>query len=179
GGTGPAAASAVGGAAAVAAPEPDVAGEQEEQLPVEEAPDEFATDPDESAAEHEGDLGAAPAASEVDAVELEPEPEPLDESELPAVDEPTLVDEPATLGDEPATLGDEPATVEDEPSPVEEPESAERGRAIAGSEGARLIALNMALNGTPRDETARYLSENFSLEDQDAVLDEVYSRVGS
>jgi hypothetical protein len=37
----------------------------------------------------------------------------------------------------------------------------------------------MALNGTPRDETARYLSENFSLEDQDAVLDEVYSRVGS
>ena len=31
------------------------------------------------------------------------------------------------------------------------------GSAGEGSEGARLIALNMALNGTPRDETARYL----------------------
>ena len=31
------------------------------------------------------------------------------------------------------------------------------------TEGARLIALNMALNGTPREETDRYLSENFEL----------------
>ena len=47
-----------------------------------------------------------------------------------------------------------------------------------GSEGARLIALNMALNGTPRDETARYLEENFDLDDQDSILDEVYARAG-
>jgi DivIVA domain-containing protein len=47
-----------------------------------------------------------------------------------------------------------------------------------GSEGARLIALNMALNGTPRDETARYLEENFDLGDQDSILDEVYARAG-
>jgi DivIVA domain-containing protein len=46
------------------------------------------------------------------------------------------------------------------------------------SEGARLIALNMALNGTPRDETDRYLAENFQLEDRDKLLDEVYARVG-
>jgi DivIVA domain-containing protein len=52
------------------------------------------------------------------------------------------------------------------------------GRSIRGAEGARLIALNMALNGTPRDETARYLSQNFELDDQDALLDEVYARVG-
>ncbi len=45
------------------------------------------------------------------------------------------------------------------------------------AEGARLIALNMALNGTPRDETARYLSENFHLTDSDALLDEVYASV--
>ncbi len=44
-------------------------------------------------------------------------------------------------------------------------------------EGARLIALNMALNGTPRDETAKYLSENFSLADSDGLLDEVYASV--
>ena len=46
-----------------------------------------------------------------------------------------------------------------------------------GHEGARVIALNMALNGSSRDETARYLSENFELEDPEALLDEVYARV--
>jgi cell division septum initiation protein DivIVA len=45
------------------------------------------------------------------------------------------------------------------------------------TEGARLIALNMALNGTPRDETARYLGENFQLPDRDGLLDEVYASV--
>lgn len=45
------------------------------------------------------------------------------------------------------------------------------------TEGARLIALNMALNGTPREETSRYLVENFSLRDPDQLLDEVYASV--
>jgi cell division septum initiation protein DivIVA len=45
------------------------------------------------------------------------------------------------------------------------------------TEGARLIALNMALNGTPRAETARYLGENFQLPDCDGLLDEVYASV--
>lgn len=45
-------------------------------------------------------------------------------------------------------------------------------------EGARVIALNMALRGTPRDETARYLAENFELDDPDALLDDVYARAG-
>ena len=42
--------------------------------------------------------------------------------------------------------------------------------------GARLIALNMALSGTPREETARYLAEHFALADADALLDDVYER---
>jgi DivIVA domain-containing protein len=42
--------------------------------------------------------------------------------------------------------------------------------------GARLIALNMALGGTPREETARYLAEHYSLADPEALLDDVYSR---
>jgi cell division septum initiation protein DivIVA len=45
------------------------------------------------------------------------------------------------------------------------------------SEGARLIALNMALNGTPREETARYLAENYNLADRERLLDEVYESV--
>ncbi len=44
-------------------------------------------------------------------------------------------------------------------------------------EGARLVALNMALNGTPRDETDRYLAENFTLGDRARLLDEVYASV--
>jgi hypothetical protein len=44
-------------------------------------------------------------------------------------------------------------------------------------EGARLIALNMALNGTPREETDRYLAQNFELRDRSSLLDEVYSSV--
>jgi hypothetical protein len=44
-------------------------------------------------------------------------------------------------------------------------------------EGARLIALNMALNGTAREETDRYLAENFDLSDRAALLNEVYASV--
>ncbi len=80
----------------------------------------------------------------------------------------------------------EPPDVEEEeeeeaPAAAREEAPADVGggaRSIRGAEGARLIALNMALNGTPRDETARYLSQNFDLDDQDSLLDEVYARVG-
>jgi DivIVA domain-containing protein len=44
-------------------------------------------------------------------------------------------------------------------------------------EGARLIALNMALNGQTREETDRYLAENFDLSDRAGLLDEVYATV--
>lgn len=67
-----------------------------------------------------------------------------------------------------------------EPHVAAEPAPAEPVAAAGTSEdaeGARLIALNMALNGTPRDETARYLSENFRLADSASMLDEVYASV--
>ena len=47
----------------------------------------------------------------------------------------------------------------------------------ADVEGARLIALNMALNGQAREETDRYLAENFDLPDRQQLLDEVYSSI--
>jgi DivIVA domain-containing protein len=103
-------------------------------------------------------------------VELEPEAEAdvLDESApdlstpLQAVDTPDLNGPPAE------------ATVEDqfEPEPVVADEEDE-----ADVEGARLIALNMALNGQSREETDRYLAENFQLGDRAGLLDEVYSTV--
>ena len=53
------------------------------------------------------------------------------------------------------------------------------GNGSDDTEGARLIALNMALNGTPREETDRYLAENFRLSDRARLLDEVYTSVES
>ena len=50
------------------------------------------------------------------------------------------------------------------------------GDPAADEAGARLIALNMALSGSPRDETAAYLAEHFTLPDPDALLDDVYAR---
>ena len=35
----------------------------------------------------------------------------------------------------------------------------------------------MALNGTPREETDRYLAENFELDDRQGLLDDVYASV--
>jgi hypothetical protein len=72
--------------------------------------------------------------------------------------------------------GEEPITSAPPPPPAAAPAppSATEPEAPAG---ARVIALNMALNGSPREETARYLSENFELDDPGALLDEVYARV--
>jgi DivIVA domain-containing protein len=47
----------------------------------------------------------------------------------------------------------------------------------ADLDGARLIALNMALNGESRSDTERYLAENFQLPDRLKLVDEVYAAI--
>jgi DivIVA domain-containing protein len=70
-----------------------------------------------------------------------------------------------------------PAPEEDFAAAAPAPEPAPEPAAADGDEaGARLIALNMALSGTPREETARYLAEHFALADAEALLDDVYNR---
>jgi DivIVA domain-containing protein len=74
------------------------------------------------------------------------------------------------FGGEPAAAPPpEPEAVIEEPPP---------GESNGGGDeaGARLIALNMALSGTPREETAAYLAEHYDLADPEALLDDVYSR---
>jgi DivIVA domain-containing protein len=44
-------------------------------------------------------------------------------------------------------------------------------------DGARLVALNMALNGEPREQTDRYLADSFQLADRAKLLDEVYAAI--
>ena len=63
-----------------------------------------------------------------------------------------------------------PAPVEAAPAP--------NGARSTDEAGARLVALNMALEGSPRDATARYLEEQFELPDLQALLDDVYASAG-
>lgn len=58
------------------------------------------------------------------------------------------------------------------------PAPAANGARSADEAGARLVALNMALEGAPREETARYLGEHFELPDVGALLDDVYTSAG-
>jgi DivIVA domain-containing protein len=46
------------------------------------------------------------------------------------------------------------------------------------SAAARIVALDMALSGTSREETDRYLAANYDLPDRAALLDEVYAAAG-
>lgn len=73
----------------------------------------------------------------------------------------------------------EPAVADVEPDDIaDEPLADEEAGRPADEEGARLIAFNMALNGTPREETEAYLRDNFELEDPGALLDDVYAQAG-
>ena len=107
---------------------------------------------------------------------LEPEPEPA--VSAAASDVAALEEE-----EEEEAEGFAEELEEDEVEPyvlAEDANGAQLAEAGAGSddvEGARLIALNMALHGTPREETDRYLAENFTLADRAQLLDEVYATV--
>lgn len=143
---------------------------------------------------------AVPAPAETIATPVTATPEPVAAPEPPASE--PAPDEPlvplAEVATEPAKVGDPPPESELEPLPreggEEEPvQSGELGRTdeaglaasasasssqqeeSADSEGARLVALNMALNGTPRDETDRFLADNFTIQNRESLLDEVYA----
>jgi len=92
---------------------------------------------------------------------------PAPEAPVPAPAEPVAAPEPE------AVTAPEPEAVA-----APEPEAATDGATNADEAGARLIALNMALGGTPREETARYLAEHFQLADPEGLLDDVYARAG-
>jgi hypothetical protein len=69
-------------------------------------------------------------------------------------------------------------------SPAKPPMDAAPAEAAGSSVGApdldaaRIVALNMALDGKPRDEVAGYLRDELGVTDSDALLDDVYARVG-
>jgi hypothetical protein len=100
-------------------------------------------------------------------------------AEVPADDALLRESEPVatvTTEDEETDLDETIAAAE--VAAARDPDVADAAEAPGRGEGARVIALNMALRGTPRDETARYLAENFELDDPDSLLDDVYARAG-
>ncbi|MGN6373722.1 MAG: hypothetical protein ACTHM1_12185 [Solirubrobacteraceae bacterium] len=46
------------------------------------------------------------------------------------------------------------------------------------ADGARLVALDMALDGTPREVARRRLEEHFDIPERERLLDEVYAAAG-
>jgi hypothetical protein len=63
-------------------------------------------------------------------------------------------------------------------TPPERPSVAEPAEAGgADLDGARLIALNMALNGKSRADTERYLAENYQLVNRPKLVEEVYAAI--
>jgi DivIVA domain-containing protein len=76
----------------------------------------------------------------------------------------------------PAGIASDPREAPAEPGEPAAPAEPAEPAPAADEAGARLIALNMALDGTPREEAARYLAEHFTLADAEGLLDDVYSR---
>ena len=80
----------------------------------------------------------------------------------------------------PGDPGEPPAAEEDFAAAAPVPEAAADDDAEPGEDddaAARIIALNMALGGSSREETAAYLQEHFTLADPAALLDDVYAKV--
>jgi hypothetical protein len=67
---------------------------------------------------------------------------------------------------------DEPPASAEPPPPVAAA-TAENG----DIDGARLVALNMALNGESRADTERYLAEHFQLAERQKLVEEVYAAI--
>jgi DivIVA domain-containing protein len=71
-------------------------------------------------------------------------------------------------------VGEEPALAAVDEAPAPAPAHAPPGRS-ADVAGAKFVALQWAIDGRPREETDRYLAENYDLPDRAALLDEVYA----
>lgn len=104
----------------------------------------------------------APAASH-------PAPEPVDSHLAPEPAFRRAAPEPVVTHAAP-----EPAASHAAPEPAATEEADGRSE---DAESARLIALNMALSNTPREEIDRYLAEHYRLRDRSKLLDEVYESV--
>ena len=86
---------------------------------------------------------------------------------------------PAPPPAEPRAVAPTPESPAAAPEPPAPEPAATPERKNGDSAAARIVALDMALSGTSREDTDRYLAENYDLPDRAALLDEVYAAAGS
>jgi hypothetical protein len=119
----------------------------------------------------QGKLGGGPAGAPE--AEVEPGPVIVPEPEPPAVPEP----EPSPTPEPPApTPEPEPPSIPEPEPPPDEGTPPAAGNGAARSDdaaGARLVAMNMALEGASRDQIAARLDQDFKLDDAPRLVDEV------
>ncbi|WP_210492585.1 DivIVA domain-containing protein [Patulibacter sp. SYSU D01012] len=118
--------------------------------------------------------GGLPTPEQLDAPAapvVEPDPEPAPAPAASSATPPAAPDPvpSAVAGPAPTT----PPTAA--PAPAATTPPAERSTDEAG---ARLVALDLLLDGTPREEIDRRLAERYALPDRAGLLDELYARQG-
>jgi hypothetical protein len=130
-----------------------------------------------------GEPAEAPSAAE-EALAPEPEPEDQELGSDPTPDEAT---EPGSdTGSDPSGSGNGPANEPEAKPSTEEliaqlkggDGDAKAGEGTTDDAAARLVAMNMALEGASRDEVESHLADEFGSGDRGALLDEVFDRVG-
>ncbi len=97
-------------------------------------------------------------------------------------EQPDAPEEPARPPDAPPPLvAAAPPPPQASPPPVPPPpapSAPEQPAAENGDlDGARLVALNMALNGDSREQADQYLAENYEVADRAKLLDEVFAAI--
>lgn len=118
-----------------------------------------------------GSLGGDPGSDGVaPESEVEPGPVTVPEPEPPATPEP--MPEPAPI----PTPEPVPSPGEtDRPAAARDADGAERR---SNDAAARLVAMKLALDGTPREEAGKLLASDYDVAELDALLDEVYAKAG-
>jgi outer membrane biosynthesis protein TonB len=117
--------------------------------------------------------------------EVEPGPVTVPEPEPPQTPEPmpdpTPEPTPERVPEPMPEPTPEPTPPPETPQTPEPVSSANGGEAVASDDDAavRLVAMKLALDGTSREAAKEQLAAEYDVADLDALLDEVYSRVGS
>ena len=101
---------------------------------------------------------------------LDPSAPPAPPKPPPAAPEPPAPEPPAPP---------KPAAAPPAPEPKSEASAPKASPPASGDESAaRLVAMKMALDGTSRDDVRAKLAADYSVEDLDGLLDDVFAKAG-
>jgi outer membrane biosynthesis protein TonB len=118
---------------------------------------------------------AEPARPKPAAEKPVPPPKPTPAAEKPAEPAPTAAKPPAPKPEPPAAKPPEPAS---EPIKAERRAEPPAEQDDSQFDGARLVALQMAVAGSTREEVEAELQRAFRLTDPSAILDDVFGESG-